>query len=608
MTENEYIKKIKRAKEELILNDSLVNYLKLYKGLQDINLNVEEKKIKIAVIGDSTLDGVKEVLNVKCRILGLYPLFYIAPYGQYAQVILNENSALYEFKPDITIVWINVDTVFSENFYLPYRLSSKNRKKLVEDCFKNITLLLKKISEGTDSKVILHNFQMPISSSMGILENKQEYGLVESINNLNNKLIKNYQTDNQVFIFDFEGFTSRYGKENVTDLKLRFSADMRLKPDFIPKLCDEYLGYIKPIKSLNKKCLVLDLDNTLWGGVVGEDGFEGIKLGPKSPGNAFVEFQKVILSLYERGIILAINSKNNPDDALKVIKEHPYMVLKEKHFAAIKINWNDKASNMAEIANELNINLDSLVFIDDDRTNRALVREMLPQVLTLEIPDDPALYAQTLQKLNDFNILQLTEEDIKRGEMYAQQRKRTEFQKISLDLKDFLKNLNLKVTLSKADKFNIPRISQLTQKTNQFNMTTKRYLEEDITKFSENKNSLIFSAQVEDRFGDYGLTGAVIIRKDKETWVIDTFLLSCRVLGKEVEKAILAFVIEQARKDGVKRLVGEFISTKKNTPAKDFYKDNKFKLANKVNEKEEWVFNMDTKHDYPDYIKINLRV
>ncbi|MEK6875912.1 MAG: HAD-IIIC family phosphatase, partial [Nanoarchaeota archaeon] len=328
--------------------------------------------------------------------------------------------------------------------------------------------------------------------------------------------------------------------------------------------------YIKPMMSLSKKCIVLDLDNTLWGGIIGEDGLEGIKLGPTPEGRPFMEFQQYLLSLFNRGVILAINSKNNYDDAIEVFRKHPHMALKEEHFAAMQINWNDKIENMKAIADELNIGTDSFVFIDDDKANRQMIREAFPEINVVEMPEDQSLYLKTLMGLNDFNTLQITEEDKKRGHMYVQQRRRTEFQKSTANLADFLKSLNIVVTAEKANKFNIPRISQLTQKTNQFNMATKRYMEEEIKKLAEDKNFLIFSVKVEDKFGDNGITGAAIVKKGKDAWNIDTFLLSCRVIGRKVEETLLAYIAREAKKAGANRLTADFIPTKKNSVAKDF--------------------------------------
>jgi len=588
--------------------ESITDYFLVHKKIESekIKRKVYTKKtIKIAILSSFTTKGVKEILNVKCCSLGILPKFYIAPYNQYAQEILNRQSLLYNFEPDLVIVFIDTMSLLGEDFFFPYRISDEKRKKMLDKKYNELMTLIRVLSENISGKIIFHNFEVPIYSPLGILENKQSFGFIEMIRTLNSKLNESFKNNSQVFIFDYDLFCSKHGKKRIFDNKMYYWGDIKLGFDFIPLLCEEYMGFIKPIMSLTKKCIVLDLDNTLWGGIIGEDGFEGIKLGPTPEGRPFLEFQKYILNLFERGVILAINSRNNPDDALKVLREHPYMVLKEEHFASIKINWRDKITNMKEIAEEINIGLDSLVFIDDDQVNREIIKKALPEVYVVDLPDDPTLYVQALMEVNEFNTLQITEEDKKKGEMYAAQRKRQELQIASADISEFLRDLHIKVTIAKGNSFTIPRISQLTQKTNQFNMTTKRYLEEDIRKFAESNDYLVFSAKVEDKFGDSGLTGVVIIKKAKEMkeWIIDTFLLSCRVLGREIEKAILAFIIEQAKKEGVNTLIGEFIPTKKNAPAKNVYKDNGFRLFDKEGDKEIWKLDVrQVTPSYPEFI------
>lgn len=280
--------------------------------------------------------------------------------------------------------------------------------------------------------------------------------------------------------FRNEKINSKFGENNVFDFNYYYSGDVKIAFNFLPYLAKELFGYIKPILGLNRKCVVLDLDNTLWGGVIGEDGFDKIKLGQDAKGKAFVEFQKTLLALYQRGIILAINSKNNPEDALQVIKEHPNMILKEEHFAAMRINWNDKVSNMKEISNELNIGLDSMVFFDDDPINREIMKQAIPEVQTIDLPKNPATYVSILHSMNDFHVLKITDEDKKRGKMYFQQRKRNEFKSEVTNLEEYLKNMKISINVKKGNKFTIPRISQLTLKTNQFNLTTNRYQEEEL--------------------------------------------------------------------------------------------------------------------------------
>jgi FkbH-like protein len=273
---------------------------------------------------------------------------------------------------------------------------------------------------------------------------------------------------------------------------------------------------------------------------------------------------------------------------MKVIKEHPNMILREEHFACLKINWNDKVTNFYEIAQELNIGLDSMVFLDDDQVNRGFVGTSIPEVLTVELPNDPSLYVPTLTELNDFNVLKITEEDKKRGKMYLQERKRIEFKKNVPNFEEYLKQLNIKVRIKKATDFTIPRISQLTLKTNQFNLTTKRYQEEDVRKFSQDKKKIIGCAQVEDKFGDNGITNVFIIDKENEReWVIDTFLLSCRIIGRGIEHAILSQIFKDAKNEGVKKIKAYFIPSKKNKPAETFLPDFGFRK-----EDDYWIYDL----------------
>ena len=447
----------------------------------------------------------------------------------------------------------------------------------------------------------LSDKKLKISGKYGIIEAKADYGLQEMVHDFNQKLSNMCKSENSIYLYDLNGFVARFGQNNVFDYRQYFFGDLKISLNYIPFLANDLLGFIKPVLGLNKKCIVLDLDNTLWGGIVGEDGFNGIKLSQNDPiGKAFIEFQKYLLSLHERGIILAVNSRNNLEDAMQVIKEHPNMVLREKHFACLKINWNDKVTNLQEIAQELNIGIDSILFMDDDNVNRDFMREALPEVLTIELPNDPSSYAQTLMELNEFNVLKITDEDKKRGKMYLQQRERIDFKKSSINFEEYLKQLEIKIHIKKADEFTIPRISQLTLKTNQFNLTTKRYQEEEIMKFSQDKKKIVGCARIEDKFGDYGITGAFVVNKENpEEWVMDTFLLSCRVIGRGVEEGILDYIVNDAKKNNVKRLIGNFIPTKKNKPSESFLPNFGFKK-----EGNRWIYSLENHSKKPSHLLV----
>ena len=530
------------------------------------------KKTRIAVIGSFTLNGLTETLQVKCAELNIFSFIYSAPYNQYNEEILNTNSNLYSFMPEICFLILDARTILENLFYFPYDVSESDRKKFVENKSKELFTLINFFVEKSSSKLIVSNFVIPTHSPFGIFESKTDFGLQEMIIDLNQKLLTEFKNNPLVFIFDFNGFITNYGQKNVFDYRQYYLGDVKVSLEKIPYLANQLMGYVKPILGLNKKCIVLDLDNTLWGGIIGEDGFNGIKLSHNDPiGKSFIEFQKHLLSLHKRGIILAVNSKNNLDDAMKVIREHPNMILREENFACLKINWNDKVINLKEISKEVNIGLDSIVFFDDDEINRDFVRSVLPEVLTVEMPNDPSQYVPTLLELNDFNVIKITAEDRQRGKMYLEQRHRVELQKTTTDLHEYLKKLNIKLFIKNANEFSIPRISQLTLKTNQFNLTTKRYQEEDVKNFSENEKKIVGCARVEDKFGDNGITAVFIVDKENNNeWTIDTFLLSCRVIGRGIEEGIMNHIISLAKKENVSKLTANFIPTKKNKPAESF--------------------------------------
>lgn len=560
-----------------------------------------DKKIRIGILSSFSINGLEETIRVKSAEKNIDCSTYVGGYNQYNQDILNPESGLHKFSPELTFLFIDTRQILDDLFYFPYSVTTSERKIFVEKKFNEIKNLINTFTSKIKSKLIISNFTIPVYSPYGIFETKSEYGFHQMIEDLNRKLLNTFANSNSVYIFDFNGFMSRYGEDNIFDYKQFFFGDMKISLDYIPLIANELMGYVIGVLGLSKKCIVLDLDNTLWGGIIGEDGLNGIKLGLEPPGNTYLEFQRILLSLYQRGIILAINSKNNYDDAIKVIKEHPYMILREEHFASMRINWNDKVSNIKEIANELNINVDSMVFFDDDQVNREFMKTSLPQVLTVDLPKDSSLYVKTIKKMNEFDVLNITNEDARRGKMYVEQRKRNDLEQITPDLESFLKNLELKIRIKIADEFSIPRISQLSLKTNQFNLTTKRYQESDIKKFSEDDNYIVGSAQVEDKFGDNGITGIFIVnKKNSKEWIVDTFLLSCRVMGREVEKAMLGHILNQAKENGVEIVKAQFIPTQKNKPIETFLPNCGFQK-----EGEYWNYSLKTPFIVPDYLMVD---
>ena len=559
-----------------------------------------EKKIRIAFVGSFSLNGFEETIQVQCNDEKINCLTYNSPYNQFTQEILNDNSNLYKFKPDITFLLIDNRVILEDSFYFS-NINSKN-KKYTDEKINEIQNLIQVFTQKSQSKIVMANFVIPTYTSLGIYESKIEYGIKEIILNLNKKLKQLSRNIDSLYIYDFNSFVTKFGEKNILDYKKMNYGDIKINFDIIPHLIYDFLGYVKPIQGLNKKCLVLDLDNTLWGNIIGEDGFEGIKMGPYPEGRSFVEFQKVIKSLSENGIILAINSKNNQNETMKVINEHPHMILREKDFSCIKINWNDKISNMKEIAKELNIGLDSIVFFDDDPINRELLRMSLPEVNTIELPKDPSIYAQILRDLNDFNTLKITNDDVQRKTMYKQEQNRQKLQSSTENLNEYLKKLDIKIKIKLDDKLSVARISQLILKTNQFNLTTKRYQEEQIKEFVKDETMIVGCSEIEDKFGENGITNVFIIKTKPNEWIIDTFLLSCRIMGRGIEEGIIGKILEIAKNKGIEKITAAFIPTEKNKPAENFLKNYGFEK-----EKENWIFLLKNKIKIPDYLEVELK-
>jgi len=583
-----------------MLNEQSLQYY--LNQAQKLEKKSNSKQIKIGVISSYTITGLAETLQVKCAENNINCKYYVGGYNQYSQEIISQDSALYKFTPDIVFLLLDTRSLFGNIFYDPYSLNFEERKLFVKEKFEEIENLINIFSKNSNSKLIISNLTIPSYSSFGINETKQEYGFHEMISSLNLKLNLSFREKNNIHIFDFNSFISKYGQKNIFNFKNFLFGDIQIIFDYIPYLAHELLPYINAFLGMTKKCIVLDLDNTLWGGIIGEDGFEKIQLGPEPPGNAYYEFQKFLRVLKQQGIILAINSKNNLEDALKVIQEHPYMILKEEDFSCLKINWSDKVKNLKEISKELNIGLDSIVFFDDDKINCEYVNVSLPQVKVVNLSGDPSFFSEILQNMNDFDSLKITNEDLKRTQMYSEQIKRDELKDSSISLNDFLKNLDINVTIKKSDTFLIPRISQLTLKTNQFNLTTKRYQEEDIQRLTNDPNFLVGCAQIEDKFGDSGITGVFIVnKKNSNEWYLDSFLLSCRIMGREIEKSFIVYIINEAKKNNIEKIIAEYIPTQKNKPSKNFLSECGFLKHN-----DKWIYDVSHSLKLPEFLSVRV--
>ncbi len=537
------------------------------------------------MVGNATLDPLVEILKRKCGEYGVAPHIFLGGFNQYTQEILARKSTLYDFNPEIIILALSGKALF-ENIIEGFTSLAESDKKMRADAFlKHTDVLIKTICKRTQGIVLLHNFVVPSYPPSGILDVKQKMGLKRFFECLNLRLENKYRNSGRVYLFDVNECVSFHGKSRYADPKMYFLAKMEFSWDFYEILAAEYLRYILPLTGLNRKCLVVDLDNTLWGGVIGEAGIHGIRLGHDPPGNAYLAFQKRLLDFYRTGVLLAVSSRNNYEDAIKVIREHPDMLLREKYFSEIIIDWRSKPEHLKDIASGLNIGLDSLAFFDDDPRERECVKSVLPEVLVVDVPDDPSRFAGTADTLVGFEKLKITEEDKTRGRLYADARSRKKLKSETRSLDEFLHSLDMRICVSSVNPYSVSRASQLTQRTNQFNLTTRRYTEGQIKKFLVSKSHLMFSLRAKDKFGDLGMVGLCIISKSGRKWSIDAFLLSCRALGRGLEQAFLHEVIKKAEKDGVTSIEGECIPTGKNAVCHDFYEKNGFESIRRGDKK-----------------------
>lgn len=447
-----------------------------------------------------------------------------------------------------------------------YQVPIKYEQNILAEEVKGYAQKLSYVLSQIDSKKTLVALTMDVVYNVPFTDN--DYQLAQAVDEYNEFLYQAEAQFSNVKVIDICEFTSQYPSNELIDWKFYFLSQMGINPKLSKPFKIWFNRKMDSIALKRKKCLVLDLDNTLWGGVLGEDGIEGIQIGGDYPGKAFLYWQEALQQLAKSGVILTICSKNNEQDVLDAWDKNPFIVLKKDAFSAYRINWQDKATNIQELAAELNIGLDSFVFVDDNPTERELIRQVLPMVAVPDFPEQPYMFPDFFKQLvNDyFKVYSMTDEDRKKTEQYKANAARAHAQASFADFDEFLKSLDIQITIESANEFNIQRIAQMTQKTNQFNLTTRRYTDADVKGFVE-AGWKIWCISVADKFGDNGITGCVMVNGNE----IDTFLLSCRILGKGIEFAFAKKVMSLLKGSGVSMLTAKYLPTAKNAQVKDFY-------------------------------------
>jgi len=516
---------------------------------------------KVAFVGSFTLEPLVDFVVVEAAAAGIRLETYVGGYGQHNQEILNPASGLYAFGPELVFLMVEFGAAVPG-------ADGESSADAAREAAQALASLVQAFKGRCGARLVVASFMAPPTWPLHIVPAPW----TQKVQEANRLLAEAARDDEQVSVLDLDALAGYHGYRAATSPEMLHMARIPFSEGFMALLARKCVSFVKAHGNLARKCLVLDCDNTLWGGIIGEDGFDGIHLGPDWPGREYVEFQRAVLELFHQGIILAVNSKNNPDDVMQVIREHPHMVLREEHFAGMQINWEAKPVNMRRLAEEINIGVDSLVFADDSPVERQMMREMIPEVAVIDLPENPSLYARTLRETNEFVRLFLTDEDRSRGRIYAEQRRRVELQKTAGTMEDFLRSLETVIAIRPAGPSDVKRASQLTQRTNQFNLTTRRYSEADISAMLASDDWRVYVLAARDKFGDNGTVGLALVAVERDAWRIDTFLMSCRVIGRQIEDALVDRILTDAARQGAARVVAEYVRTAKNGLVREFWK------------------------------------
>jgi FkbH-like protein len=551
---------------------------------------------RLAVLSNSTIDLAVPALVASAARRGI-ALEVIQPsYDQVVQEALTPDSKVNSSKPDAVLFAIDFRA-------LPLKLALGNTEAssaIVEAAIGYLQALRDGIKTNSNAVCIFQSFAPPVETLFGNLDPALPGSIRNLIACVNRELAEFVLRSNDVLL-DVAGIAETVGLANWHDPRLWNLAKLSFSDELIPLYADHVARVVAALRGKSAKVLILDLDNTVWGGIIGDDGLEGIKIAQGDAiGEAHLAVQRMALDLRQRGIVLAVSSKNSDEIARTPFTQHPEMLLRLEHIAVFQANWHDKATNIQAIAEELSVGLDSIVFLDDNPAERELVRKTLPQVAVPELPEDPSAYARTLAAGGYFEAVAMATEDLKRASFYQDNAKRASLKRQAGGVDAYLASLAMTITFQPFDGKGRARIVQLINKSNQYNLTTRRYTEPEILEVERAPGALTLQVRLTDIFGDNGMISVVICRPvGNETWEIDTWLMSCRVLGRKVEYAVLREVLEHARAAGIRKLIGTYRPTDRNQLVADHYDKLGF---NKVREEKsgltEWDFLVDRKKDW----------
>jgi len=527
----------------------------------------ERVDTKIAVLGTDSIQYFVMALRYALDRENIHADIYEGEYDGIAMDVMDESSPLYAFNPDIIILIPD----YREIKEYPEALESAEAVgSLLNAAFGKYEYYWQKISSRLHCQILQSNIVIPPERLYGNLEKSLPYSMSEFLSSLNETLLK--KAPSNVTIIDTDALAANIGKWNWFDDQAYFFSKSGYRLDYIQENVLQYVRQIKAIRGKVRKCLVLDLDNTLWGGIVGDDGWDGIQLEPNNAvGEAYREFQRYILKLKKRGVILAVVSKNDIENAKEPFEKNQNMLLKLDDIACFQANWDDKVTNIKRVAKELNIGTDSLVFFDDNPAEREIVRQYLPEVMVIDVPTDAALYKRALDQAVPFEWRELTREDVLRSNSYIENRKRAELQTRFENYDEYLQSLGMKCCVREPKSSEVSRFAQLLNKSNQFNLRTQRYTESEIEAAAADESKKCLCAVFSDKFSEYGIISCVILEKQDDCCFIESWVMSCRVLKRGVELLVFKAVLAAARAWNCRYIKGQYLPSPKNRMVSDFY-------------------------------------
>jgi FkbH-like protein len=516
--------------------------------------------VKLAILGGFTTHQLRDLIELYTFAAGASVEIYEAEYGVFRQEVLDPSSALYQFKPNVVFLathWRNIGRwpALSDS---PEKVS-----ELLEAEFREWGLLWQTVHDRLGSQILQNNFDTPPWRSLGNHEMRHAAAHTRFIGDLNRLLMA--RAPSFVTIHDVDALASNAGRKAWGDERFFLHAKMPCAPEYLVDYAHSVSSLLAAQRGLSRKCLVLDLDNTLWGGVIGDDGLGGIRIGEgDAEGEAFLAFQRYVKSLQMRGVILAVCSKNDEKTAREVFEQHPDMLLKLEDISCFVANWTDKATNLRSIAKQLNIGLDSLVFVDDNPAERSIIRQMVPEVAVPEVSADPIDFVAALERHRYFQVTTLGAEDFKRTEYYRANAERAEIEAAAGGIDDFLRSLDMTSVIGPIQAKTLERSTQLINKSNQFNLTTRRRNVAEVQALTQSPDWITTTVTLVDRFGDNGLISVVLGQIQQDVLEIDTWVMSCRVLKRGVECFLLNYLCELARDRGLNYIRGQYIPTARN--------------------------------------------